>query len=90
MKKQIAAISILVLFLMLSSGAVNVSAGGGTCSIPSCRPRTQAVSTSPKDASQASAQAAGGQQNALSAPAENSLSIVLLAVRWAMGFPYSP
>ena len=32
MKKQLAVISILILFLALSTGAGNVSAGGGTCS----------------------------------------------------------
>jgi hypothetical protein len=40
MKKQIAkSISILSLLALLSVGAINVYASGGTCSVPSCRPR---------------------------------------------------
>jgi hypothetical protein len=88
MKKQIVAISILVLFLMLSNGAVNVSAGGGTCSIPSCRPRAQAVSPAPNDVTQASAQDPADQQTVPTTQAENSFSLILLTVWWAMSVPY--
>ena len=39
MRKQIArTVSILTLLVTLSVGPFNAWAGGGTCSIPSCRP----------------------------------------------------
>jgi hypothetical protein len=39
------AISILGCVVVLSAGAGTAWAGGGTCSIPSCRPRPNAVVT---------------------------------------------
>ena len=88
MKKQIAAISILILFLMLSSGAVNVSAGGGTCSIPSCRPKAQDALAPKPGVTLAPAQDPSGNQTLSPAQAQDSFGLVLLAVRWAMSFPY--
>ena len=86
MRKQIATISILVLFLVFSGTSVKVSAGGGTCSIPSCRPRPQVVS--PKDASQATAQNAGAHITETGAEQDNHLNLILMAVGFAMSFQY--
>ena len=86
MRKQIATISILVLFLVFSGSSVKVSAGGGTCSIPSCRPRTQVVS--PKDASRASDRDAGAHITESGAEQDNALNLILLAVGWAITFHY--
>ena len=80
MKKQIAkTVSILTLFLALSAGEVNVSAGGGTCSIPSCRPQPEAVSTHPLKMTQTSAQDPNAQP-------ENSSNLASMFMRWALSF----
>ncbi len=80
MKKQIAkTVSILTLFVALSAGSVNVSAGGGACSIPSCRPRPEAVSTPPLKMTQTSAQDPNAQP-------ENSSNLASMFMRWALSF----
>jgi len=85
MRKQIATISILVLFLVFSGSSVKVSAGGGACSIPSCRPKAQETSPPKSGAPLIPGQAAS---QLATAQAQDRLSLVLLAVQCVMGFPY--
>lgn len=88
MKKQIArTISTLSLIVLLSGGAINVSASGGACSIPSCRPRPEAVPAPAKDVTQVSTQDLRGQETAPTAQPDKSFSFAFLLVRWAMSFP---
>ena len=84
MKKQIATISILILFLVFSSSSIKVSAW---CGRPKCTQDKVAASTFTPDVS---AQDPAGQQNAPTAQPENSFSLVLLAVWWAMSFTHLP
>ena len=81
MKKQCATISILILFLVLSNSSIKVSAG---CGRPKC---TGNVSTLAPGAPPTPAQDVA-QQTVPAAQPEASLGLVLLAVRWAMSFPY--
>ena len=89
MKKQIArTISTLSLIVLLSGGAINVSANGGACSIPSCRPQLQAVPASPKDVTKAATQDPGSRQPAPTGQPDNSSSFAFMLMRWAMSFRY--
>jgi hypothetical protein len=82
MKKQIAkTISILSLFVMLSAGAVNVSAS--SCS--SCRHHF-AVSASAPNAIEAPVQDPGGQEPLPIAQPENSFGFVSFLTPWALTF----
>lgn len=83
MKKQIVkSISILSLFVMLSGSAINVSASGGTCSVPSCRPRQNvAASAAAQDVTQTSTQDSGGRAAAPTAQPEDSFSFAFLLMR---------
>jgi hypothetical protein len=84
MKKQIAkTISILSLFVMLSVGSVNVSAGGSVCSIPSCRPRSF---VSESTVTQGAAHDPEGQAPAPSAQSESSYTFAFFLAQWAMYF----
>ena len=78
MKRTITkAICILSFFVMLSFGAVNVSASTGACSIPSCRPRIQyAVS------------ATAPSVTAPTAQPEDSFSLASFLMELWMGFLY--
>jgi hypothetical protein len=82
MKKQIAkTISILSLFVMLSAGAVNVSAS--SCS--SCRHHYNVSATAPT-AIPAPVQDPGGQETLPIAQPENSLSFASFLAPWALTF----
>ena len=89
MKKQIAkSISILSLLLVLSVGAVNVSAFP-ICSTPICLGRA-AKSASAQNVKPVPAQDAGGQEIVPTAQAEISFSFAFFLVRLAMSFLYLP
>jgi hypothetical protein len=97
MKKQIAkSISILSLLMLLSGGAINVYASGGTCSVPSCRcpggPRctrqnVKATTTTP-DATKTSEPDRYEQELALNEQPEDSFGFVYFLAQWAMRFLY--
>ena len=82
MKKQIATISILILFLVFSSSSIKVSAW---CGRPKCTQDKVAAAT---PASAVSAQDPAGQQTIVAGQPEDALRLILLAAQWAMSFPY--
>jgi len=84
MRRQVAkTISIVSLLAMLSVGSINVPAGGGVCSIPSCRPRSNLVASR---VTQAPAQNTDDRVTAPSAQQSGSFSFPLLLAQWAMSF----
>ena len=83
MKNRMAMISILCLFLLLSSGTVKVSAG---CGRPSCIPKEKVIASATD--SDLSAQGSPGQQTLSTRSPDGALSFMLSAMRWALGFPY--
>ena len=87
MKKQIATISILILFLVFSTSSVRVSAG---CGRPKCVGGAPvAAPTLPTDETPASALNPGSPETApTTAQPENSFSLVLSVLGWAIGFAY--
>ena len=84
MKKQIAkSLSILSLLVLLSVQAANVSAGGGTCSVPSCRPANVAAPATTPNVTKLSEQELG-----LSEQPADSFGFAYFLVRWAINFLY--
>ena len=89
MKKQIAkTISILSLLLVLSVGAVNVSAFP-ICSTPNCR-TSSVKAASAQNVARVTARDPRGQETAPTAQAENSFTFAFFLVRLAMSFLYLP
>lgn len=89
MNKQIArTISILSLFVVLSLSTVNVAAGGGTCSIPSCRPRTNALELGPNHVPPTSGPDTSDQEAPANADPNNSFSFPLRLLGWAMSLEH--
>jgi hypothetical protein len=88
MKKQIAkSISILSLLVLLSGGAINVYASGGTCSVPSCRPRVNiaAPSTTP-DVAKLSEQELYEQELVFSEQPEDIFGFGYFLAQWVLNF----
>ena len=90
MKKQIAkSISTVSLLVLLSGSAVNVYASGGTCSVPSCRPKKNiAMPTTTLDVTPSSTQNPAGQVTATTALPEDVFSFALFMARWVVSFSY--
>lgn len=81
MKKQFVAISILILFVVFSNSSIRVSA---YCGRPKCVGNDKvAVQT-------VSASDSADKQTISSASPNSAFSLVLSAVRWAIGLPYFP
>lgn len=81
MKKQIVkTISILGLLAVMSVNAVNVSASGGTCSVPSCRPKPSIVQNEERVEDRISKEKASTVQS------DDSLSLVSFLEQLAMDF----
>ena len=88
MKKRITkSISILSLLVLLSCSAINVSALGGTCSIPNCRPKMNiaAPATTP-DVTKLSEPDLYEQELLLNEQSEDSFGFGYFLVQWALNF----
>jgi hypothetical protein len=88
MKKQIAkSLSILSLFTLFSMGAVNVFASGGTCSVPSCRPRVNiAAPASEPDLAKLTEPVRYEPEVEFSEPPEDFFSFGYFLAQWALNF----
>jgi hypothetical protein len=88
MKKQIVkSLSILCLLVLLSGNAVNVLASGGTCSVPSCRPKQNiaAPETAPSMMPMP-AQLPASQAKQPAASPKGSFNFTFFLAQWMMSY----